>query len=158
MFLGMVDSPLGPASLDATFITVLYSFHHDLTCLCLHYWLTALIPDNLSLVANSFRCFFWHVFVSVLLCIEQLVFVAWKAYFCLNLMLKGFWYSRFCLEQSSESQQSVSEVCLCSVICLVIGVFAINVHWLDLKTEIRPFLKWHYVFVSVVLLLWIKVF
>lgn len=29
MVLGMVDSPLGPASLDATFIMVPYAFHHD---------------------------------------------------------------------------------------------------------------------------------
>lgn len=56
MVLGMVDSPLGPASPDASFILVRYVFQHDSPVSPSLF--AALMTDNVSLVANSFRCSF----------------------------------------------------------------------------------------------------
>lgn len=42
------------------------------------------------------------------------------------------------MEEPSESQWSVSEVCLCAIICLVVGVIAVDIYRITLKTETGP--------------------
>lgn len=111
---------------------------------CLHYCFTAAIPDSVSLVANSFRrFFFWHVSMGFVLGIWYLLLGKPKACsFCFELVAQRCWCSRFSLEQPSESQQTVSEVCVCSMICLVVGVIGVDTGWLDSKIQNRPSLKW----------------